>query len=211
MKDSANQAGGFVGKFEAGSRPALLVIDFQRGMTDTSVSTMGSDCTQAIAATNKIIKAARERGPVIFTACSYHSHAMDAGAFLKKCPELSSFVHGSAACELDPRLDYDRERDMLLYKTQASAFFGTPLSAILASISCNMLLVAGCSTSGCVRASVVDALQLSFPPFVIEECVTDRSAAQHRSNLIDMADKYANLVSLDEMKKILEEMKNEVS
>ncbi len=103
-------------------------------------------------------------------------------------------MRGTSACELDPRLDYDPEQDIILYKTQASAFYGTPLSALLAHQACDMLLVAGATTSGCVRASVVDSLQSGFAPFVAEDAVADRSAAQHRSNLVDMASKYAEVL-----------------
>lgn len=210
MRDDANRQGGFTGDFELGKRPALLVIDFQRGMTDSSVSKLGSDCTRAIQATNELIEVARGVGPVIFTACSYHSHAQDAGAFLTKCPDLALLTHGSPGTRLDPRLNFDPAVDTLLYKTQASAFFGTPLAGMLAASQRDTVLVAGVSTSGCVRASVVDALQYGFPPFVVEECVTDRSAAQHRSNLIDMGDKYATLITLEIIKTKLVEMKHEL-
>src|SRR5690606_17517162 len=91
------------------------------------------------------------------------------------------------------RLEYDAGKDLLLYKTQASAFFGTPLSAILAANRTDTLIVAGATTSGCVRASVVDAMQNGYAPFVAMDCVADRSAAQHQSNLIDMASKYGEV------------------
>ena len=90
-------------------------------------------------------------------------------------------------------------QDLIVHKTQASAFFGTPLCGILAAERCDMLVVAGATTSGCVRASTVDAMQYGFPPFVVREAVSDRSAAQHESNLVDMDSKYADVVALESM------------
>ncbi len=194
MKDEANIRGGFDGTFPAGSRPALLVIDFQRGFTEVGLSPLASDCDAPIAATNTLIAAMRARGPVIFTVVSYASNLADMGRWGQKRSALATLVRGTATCELDPRLDYQPETDLILHKTQASAFFGTALAGILAAQHCDMLVVAGATTSGCVRASVVDAMQYGFPPFVASDCVADRSAAQHVSNLIDMSSKYAEVL-----------------
>jgi nicotinamidase-related amidase len=199
MDDKDNILSGFNGKLEKGSRPALLVIDFQRGFTETEVSPLASDCSPSIAATNRLIGAMRGLGPVIFTVVAYDRTLRDLGCWGQKCSSLKGLQRDSEACELDPRLDYDPAEDLLLYKTQASAFFGTALPGILASARCDMLIVSGCTTSGCVRASVVDSMQYGFPPFVVREAVADRSAAQHESNLIDMNSKYADVVSLGTM------------
>ncbi|SHI17827.1 isochorismatase family protein [Pollutimonas bauzanensis] len=199
MKDQANVLSGFNGVLAPGVKPALLVIDFQRGFTEAGVSPLASDCSAAIASTNRLIAALRETGPVIFTVVGYSANYADIGCWMQKCQSLSTLVRGTAACELDPRLDFDAQRDLILHKTQASAFFGTALPGILAAAHCDMLVVAGCTTSGCVRASVVDAMQYGFPPFVVRDCVTDRSAAQHESNLIDMSSKYAEVVAIDAM------------
>ncbi|MGB6106021.1 MAG: isochorismatase family protein [Pusillimonas sp.] len=194
MKDEANIRGGFDGTLPPGDQPALLIIDFQRGFTEAGVSPLAADCTAQIAATNTLIAAMRGRGPVIFTVVGYAANMGDLGRWGQKCSALSTLVRGTPACELDPRLDYRPETDLILHKTQASAFFGTALAGILAAGHCNMLIVAGATTSGCVRASVVDAMQYGFPPFVASDCVADRSAAQHASNLIDMASKYAEVI-----------------
>ena len=207
MDDKDNILSGFNGKLEKGTRPALLVIDFQRGFTETEVSPLASDCSESIAATNRLIGAMRGLGPVVFTVVGYDGNLRDMGCWGQKCSSLKLLRRDSEACQLDHRLDYDRNDDLLLYKTQASAFFGTPLSGILASARCDMLIVAGCTTSGCVRASVVDSMQYGFPPFVVRECVADRSAAQHESNLIDMNSKYADVVSLDMMLQDLQAMR----
>lgn len=195
MKDEANIRGGFDGTLRPGDKPALLVVDFQRGFTEIGVSPLASDCDTQVAATNTLIAAMRGRGPVIFTVVSYAANLGDLGCWGQKCSALSTLVRGTQACELDPRLDYQPATDLILHKTQASAFFGTALAGILASNRCDMLIVAGATTSGCVRASVVDAMQYGFPPFVASDCVADRSAPQHTSNLIDMSSKYAEVVS----------------
>ena len=195
MSDQANLQSGFGGALAIGQRPALLVVDFQRGFTEPSLSPLASDCSQAIAATNQLIRAIRPHGPVIFTVCSYSTSLQDSGLWHKKCPTLATLARGTAACELDPSIASESQ-DLVSEKTQASAFFGTPVAGILTSMSIDTLYVAGCTTSGCIRASVVDAMQHGFPPFVVEEACTDRSKCQHDSNIIDMRDKYAEVVDL---------------
>lgn len=203
MKDDANVRSGFNGTLATGRKPALLVIDFQRGFTEPAVSPLASDCSSAIAGTNRLIAAMRGVGPVIFTVVGYSPNLADLGCWGQKCGSLSTLVRGTPACELDPRLHFDPATDLILEKTQASAFFGTALPGVLAASHCDMLVVAGCTTSGCVRASVVDAMQYGFPPFVASDCVADRSQAQHESNLIDMSSKYAEVMEIDSMLEVL--------
>ena len=200
MRDEANFRGGFDGTLQPGDTPALLVVDFQRGFTEAGLTPLASDCGAAIAATNQLIAAMRRAGGrIIFTIIRYARHLGDMGCWGRKASSLATLIDGTAACELDPRLDHDPGRDIVLYKTQASAFFGTPLPGILAAGRCDMLVVAGATTSGCVRASVVDAMQYGFPPFVVAQAVADRSARQHASNLVDMSSKYAEVVDLPDM------------
>lgn len=210
MRDDANIRGGFDGTLSPGSRPALLVVDFQRGFTEPGVSPLASDCSTHVAATNRLIDALRSSGPVIFTTVCYSPNLQDMGYWGKKGSSLATLIRGTAPCELDPRLHYQAETDIIVQKTQASAFFGTPVAGILASAQCDTLFVAGATTSGCVRASVVDAMQYGFPPFVVSDCVADRSAAQHDSNLIDMASKYAEVLDIEAALSILKtiEQKN---
>lgn len=197
MRDEANIRGGFDGTLTPGQRPALLVVDFQRGFTEPGVSPLASDCSAHVAATNRLIDAIRGLGPVLFTTVCYAPNLHDMGWWGKKGSSLATLIRGTAPCELDPRLHFDPETDIIVQKTQASAFFGTPVAGILASAQCDTLFVAGATTSGCVRASVVDAMQYGFPPFVASDCVADRSPQQHQSNLIDMASKYAEVVDTD--------------
>jgi len=208
MQDTDNIRSGFNGSLQFGQRPALLVVDFQRGFTEPALSPLASDCTSAVLATNPLIDAMRGLGPVIFTILGYAANLSDMGAWGRKCTSLDTLKRNTPACEVDPRLAYDPATDLLLHKTQASAFFGTPLAAILAANQCDSLIVVGCTTSGCVRASVVDAMQNAFPPFVVQDCAADRSAAQHTSNLIDMQSKYAEVVSLEQMLENLARLRN---
>ncbi|WP_046867029.1 isochorismatase family protein [Microvirga massiliensis] len=206
-KDSANAQSGFYGTFPPGRSPVLLVVDFQCGFTDTDVSPLASDCGAVIRATNRLISAMRGAGPVIFTVVGYEPNMADSGIWPQKCASLKTLIRGTKAVELDPRLEYDPSFDAILNKQQASAFFGTPLAGILAANRCDMLVIAGCTTSGCVRASAVDAVQYGFPPFVVRDCVADRSPAQHESNLIDLESKYAEVLDLENTLEILTSIK----
>lgn len=203
MQDQDNIRSGFNGTLTFGTRPALLIIDFQRGFTETELSPLASDCSSAVLATNDLIDSIRGLGPVFFTVLGYQQNLGDMGMWGKKCTSLGTLIQGTPTCEVDPRLHYDPSTDIVLQKTQASAFFGTALSALLAAHHCDSLVVAGATTSGCVRASVVDAIQYGIPPFVVQDCVADRSAAQHASNLIDMQSKYAEVVSVTSMRAML--------
>lgn len=207
MTDVANLKSGFGGALTVGQHPALLVVDFQRGFTEPALSPLASDCTRAIEATNQLIRAIRPHGPVIFTVCSYSPSLQDSGIWQKKCPTLATLERGTAACELDPAIEINN-KDLIIDKTQASAFFGTPVAGILTSMRIDTLYIAGCTTSGCIRASVVDALQHGFPPFVVEEACTDRSIHQHESNIIDMQDKYAEVIDLPTALKQMSWIKN---
>lgn len=198
IRDEANAASGFYGSLKPGRKPALLVIDYQLGFTDVLVSPLASECSASVEATARLVAAARSVAPVIFTAVGYDAPMLEAGVWREKCSSLETLIRGSRAVEIDPRLGFDPKRDALLVKAQASAFFGTPLASLLAAGGYDTLLVAGCTTSGCVRASVVDAIQHGFRPFVVRDCVADRSAEQHESNLVDMQSKYSEVIGLSE-------------
>lgn len=204
VKDAANAASGFYGSLTPGRKPALLVVDFQLGFTDIEVSPLASDCSAAVMATAKLIAAARPGVPVIFSVVGYDVPMLEAGVWREKCSSLETLRRGSRAVEIDPRLGFDPSRDTLLVKAQASAFFGTPLASLLAAGGYDTLLVTGCTTSGCVRASAVDAIQYGFRPFVVRDCVADRSPEQHMSNLVDLQSKYSEVVGAQEAVRMLE-------
>lgn len=207
MLDTDNVASGFGGTLELGKRPALLVVDFQCAFTQPELSPFASECDDQLTATNKLIDAMRDVGPVFFTSAGYDDHALDTGLWIQKNPGLATLRRSSKHCDIDERLHVDPQVDLLIHKTQASAFFGTPVAALLAARGVDMVMLAGATTSGCIRASVVDAIQHGFAPFVVEECVSDRSAAQHDANLVDMQSKYAEVVSLNSMLQFLSTLK----
>ena len=197
--DQANRLGGFYGDLKLGSRPVLLVVDFQKGFTQSRLSSLAGEFDDAINATCSIIRNVREKMPIIFTICGYRSK-LEAGRWIEKCSALGDLILGTETCELDPRLPVSLESgDLVIFKQMPSAFFGTSLCATLNFIGVDTVFIAGCTTSGCVRASVVDALQYGFAPFVIEDACADRSVTQHESNLVDMQSKYAQVVSSREL------------
>jgi len=200
-------ARGFGGTLGFGSRPALVIVDLVNGFTDLA-SPLGSSMTAEVEATKIILGAARvKRIPTFFTTVAYDdSDLQDCGAWAKKIAGLTILRNGSTAVQVDERLERAPD-EAILVKKYASAFFGTDLGSRLTSRSIDTVLIAGCSTSGCVRATAVDALQLGFRPIVIRECVADRSAAAHEQSLFDLEQKYADVISVDNVLSYLNELK----
>lgn len=185
---------GFGHPIERGSRPALLVVDLTRGFTDPSFPT-GADLTAEVERTATLAREFRSlEHPVLMTTIAYQPHLRDAGAWLAKFPGARGLVEGTPAVELDPRLGVSGS-DVVITKKGASAFFGTNLAALLSAEAVDTLVVCGATTSGCVRASVVDSVQYGFQTLVVEDCVGDRASGPHEANLFDMQAKYADLVS----------------
>jgi maleamate amidohydrolase len=176
-----------------GERPALLIVDFQLGFTDPD-SPIGSDMSAAIGATAELLTAARAAAvPVWYTVVGYRADLADAGVWPRKYPRLSALRLGTAAVQVDPRVS-PSDVDVVVVKQYASAFFGTSLQSMLAAARIDSLIVAGCTTSGCVRATVVDGMQHGYRMVVPEDCCADRDEAPHRANLFDMRTKYADVV-----------------
>ena len=187
---------GLAAELGFGNRPAIVVVDFIRGFTDPS-SPLGSDLDAEVEATGRLLDAARNaNAPVFFTTTAYDEDCRDAGLFVRKIPSLGILTRGTEAVELDPRLGR-RKGDVLIEKQYASAFFGTPLASLATAGGVDTLLLAGCTTSGCIRATVVDAMQNGFRPMVVEQCVGDRSPEPHRAGLIDIHGKYGDVVDLE--------------
>jgi maleamate amidohydrolase len=188
---------GFGSPVARGARPAVVVVDLSRGFTEERFPT-GSDLAAAVAATRRVLEAARAAGaPVVFTTIAFAPGDGERVAWIRKVPGLSVLAEGSEAVELDPRLER-RADELLLAKKGASAFFGTGLAGRLRSLGVDTAVVCGATTSGCVRATVVDAVQHDFPTLVVREAVGDRAQAPHEANLFDMDAKYADVVALDE-------------
>ncbi len=182
---------------EPGRKPALLVVDFVRAYLVPG-SPLYAGVEDARAAAEKLLGLARSAGiPVFLTNVVYEPGGADGGVFFRKLPVLSCFERGrhpelAAFAEgLEPRAG-----ETVISKQYASAFFGTPLDAKLKALGVDTLLIAGVSTSGCVRATVVDACQHGFVPLVVRDAVGDRHPEPHEANLFDMKAKYAEVVSL---------------
>jgi maleamate amidohydrolase len=180
-----------------GTRPAVLVVDFSCGFTDPACA-LGSDLDEPVEATARLLAVARAAGlPVVFTTIAFGPGGADGGIWTQKMPALVELEIGSRWVEIDPRLER-REREPVVVKKGASAFFGTNLPAILVAAGADSVVLCGATTSGCVRATAVDLLQYGYPALVPRECVGDRARAPHDANLFDIDMKYADVVSLDE-------------
>src|SRR5699024_5844686 len=173
-----------------GKSPALLIIDFMNAFTDKT-SKLGCQLDGQIEATKNVLSIARDNDiPIIFTTVGYEPNYKDGANFIKKVPALKELVIGSKAIEIDERLQRNEETESLIIKKFASAFFGTNLMSMLTDERVDTLLIAGCSTSGCVRATAVDGLQYGYKVVVLEDCVGDRSHRAHEANLYDIEMKY---------------------
>jgi maleamate amidohydrolase len=190
---------GFHGRAGFGLRPALLVIDVNVGFTDPE-SPLACDLEGVVGAFPRLLGAAPAAPlPIVSTTVSYdEGDRLAAAAFVDKIPALLTLEAGSRWVEIDPRIA-PLPDEPVLNKLFASAFFGTPLSSLLTAAGCDGVIVTGASTSGCVRATVVDALQHGFRPVVPREAVGDRNPAAHEANLYDIDTKYGDVVTLDEV------------
>jgi nicotinamidase-related amidase len=189
-----------------GKHPALLVIDMQVGFTAPEKSPLAGNLDSHVAAINRLLPAARKAGaPVVFTVVGYDPQIPgNGGLWPEKAPTLLELKLGSDLVKLDPRLQRMPD-ELLLIKKYASAFLGTPLASTLVSRGVDTVVVTGCTTSGCVRATVIDALSHGFRPIVPEEAVGDRAREPHDANLFDIDSKYGDVVPLAEALAYLEE------
>jgi nicotinamidase-related amidase len=192
------------GRVGMGTHPAVLVVDFQRCFVDPAIPG-GADFSGAITETRRLLDVSRSAGaPVVFTRVAYHQADLrDAGLFLEKCPSLRFARAGTENVELDQRLGR-RRAEKLVTKQFASAFYGTRLRSMLRSRGVDTVIVCGCTTSGCVRATVVDALQGGFRALVPRECVADIDPEPHTAALFDIDAKYGDVVSADEVARLIE-------
>lgn len=184
---------GFGNSAGMGRAPALLIVDFVNGFADPAVFG-GGNIGPAIGATVPMLAFCRERGiPVAHTRVVYAADGTDAGVFARKAPGLLRLTEDDPLSQIVPELT-PVAGELVVRKLGASAFFETQLASWLRLRRVDTLLVAGCTTSGCVRASVVDSLQHNFRTVVLTECVGDRAQAPHEANLFDMGQKYADLM-----------------
>ncbi|MGH3058219.1 MAG: isochorismatase family protein [Gaiellaceae bacterium] len=189
-----------------GDRPALVVVDMSTGFTDPE-SPLACDLEHVVEAVGLLVAAARRADvPVVYTTVAYDEEGKRrAAAFLEKVPALLTLEAGSRWVEIDSRIA-PQPGEPVLRKLHASAFFETELAGLLAAAGCDSVIVAGASTSGCVRATAVDALQHGYRTVVPREAVGDRSAGAHEANLYDIDAKYGDVVPLAETLARLEEL-----
>lgn len=189
---------GFGGRGGFGRRPALVVIDMTLGFTDPE-SPLACDLEGPVENIARLLDAARRAEiPIAFTTVAYReSDKLTAAAFIDKVPALLTLEAGSRWAEIDPRIA-PRETEPVLNKLFASGFFGTGLSSLLTAAGVDTLVITGASTSGCVRATAVDALQYGFRPVVPREAVGDRNPDAHEANLYDIDAKYGDVVPVED-------------
>ncbi|WP_410659233.1 isochorismatase family protein [Amycolatopsis sp. lyj-112] len=190
---------GFGATVPRGARPALVVVDLTRGFTEPGFPS-GADLTAEVTAAASLVTAARRHDvPVIYTAIAYTAAEADgdAIAWLRKAPGMRALREGSEEIALDPRLERS-DVDHLILKKGASAFHGTALAAVLAGLNTDTVLVCGATTSGCVRATAVDAVQSGFNTLVVREACGDRAQGPHDAALFDLQAKYADVVTVED-------------
>lgn len=182
-----------------GRKPALLLIDFMQGYTTPDAPLYAPDVVDAVQQTAGLLEQARSLGiPVVHTNIRYQpKHFADGGIWVQKAPVMKDMVEGNPLAAFCPQVA-PRDDEPVVSKQYASAFFGTSLASLLHAKGVDTVVLAGCSTSGCIRASAVDAVQHGFRTIVVRECVADRHPAPHEANLFDIDSKYGDVVSRQE-------------
>jgi maleamate amidohydrolase len=197
---------GFGAALPFGRHPALVVVDVVQAYVQQGSPLYAQGFVDALAPNRRLVAEARAQGiPVIFTGVVYSPDGRDGGIFFRKVPALKCFIKGSPlgafAEGLEPQPD-----ETIVMKQYASAFFGTSLASTLTSLGIDTVLVTGFSTSGCVRATALDAMQHGFNVFVVREACGDRDPAPHEANLFDLQAKYAEVVTehdaIDRMRRV---------
>jgi maleamate amidohydrolase len=192
-----NYAGAFDGHLPFGERPALVIVDAAMAYLDKA-SPLYAGVEAALASIERLVAVARTAQiPVVFTRVVYEPGGADGGLFYRKIPALRLFDAGSQLGEFPVGLQ-PAANDIVITKQFASSFFGTRLASILTALKVDTLLITGFSTSGCVRATALDALQSGFAPFVVRDACGDRHPAPHAANLFDMQAKYAEVIGEDQ-------------
>lgn len=189
------ERGIFQGRFGFGSTPALVVIDMAYGWTDPAYAGGSARLNTAVAAIQQLLPVVRsKRIPIYYTTSSYHEKPQ-----FKSAEDYSPNYRAwdRRACEIDERVR-PLPGERILFKEHASAFAGTPLAGHLIGQHVDTLLITGCSTSACVRATATDAKSLELRPIIIREAVQDRSEIAHEWTLFDIQARFADVVSLAE-------------
>ncbi len=186
--------GVFDGSISFGKSPALVIVDVVMAYLDP-ISPLYAGVEDALASNMRLASAAREADiPVIYTNVSFAKGGADGGLFYRKVPALKAFEAGSPLGVFPPSLQ-PQPGDLIITKRYASAFFATHLASTLTATGIDTVIVTGFSTSGCVRATALDALQHGFAPFVVRDACGDRHPGPHEANLLDLQAKYAEVIT----------------
>lgn len=190
----------FQDQFGFGKRPAVVVVDFAYGWTDDAYAGGSRRLDGPVVATRQLLEFIRVRKkqvPIIYTTSPWHPATGDQ-PFKSAADKSAKFRPWDArACEIDERVS-PTPGDLVLLKENASAFFGTHLAPYLIQLGVDTLLITGCSTSACIRATATDAKSYRFKPIIIRDCVGDRAEAAHEWTLFDIQARFADVVSLDQ-------------
>ncbi len=197
-RDDNYRQSGFGHSVGFGERPALLIVDFVQAYLDRT-SPLYAGVEDVLERCIRLLAGARGAAIPVFHSCvSYRPGSADGGAFRRKLPLLACFEEGSPYAAFAPGLE-PAAGESVIVKQYASAFFATPLAANLTAAGIDTLVIAGLTTSGCVRATAVDAIQHGFHPLVVRDAVGDRHTDPHEANLFDLEAKYADVVAIDEV------------
>lgn len=190
---------GFGRQIGFGANPSVIVVDLINAFTNENMP-LGAPLEKVVEATSEILAAARSHHlPIFYTSVAYEdSDLKDAGLWISKMKGLTTLRLGTAEVEVDRRLGRLVSEAQII-KKYASAFFGTDLITRLNSLCVDTLIITGCTTSGCVRATAVDAIQYGIRPMIVREAVGDRSKAAHEQSLFDLQAKYADVMALAEV------------
>ena len=203
-----NYAGVWDNRLGFGKKTALLVIDLLQGYTLKGAPLFAPGVVKAVGEMPALLKAARaKKMPIIHTRVLYNpSDFADGGVWIKKAPVLKSLVPGNKYARFCKGVE-PKKGELVIVKNYASCYFGTSLAATLTALGVDTVMITGCTTSGCIRASAVDAVQNGFRPIVVRECVGDRHDGPHEANLFDINAKYGDVISKAEALKYIKGIK----
>jgi len=186
-------------KMGFGKKPAILVVDFQKAFTKRGSPLGGSDLImKAVKNTKRLLKKARERRVPVFYSVMVYENSKEMGLFPLKFRNIDVCKSGSEWAEVDDEVKQE-EGDIVIVKKAFSPFFGTPLAVYLHNLGVDTVIIAGCITSGCVRAAAIDSFSHGFRTVIPEDCVGDRALEPHKANLYDMNLRQADVVTLEEV------------
>lgn len=195
--------GAFGASLGMGTRQALLMIDFAQAYF-VRESPLYAEAPLALECASALLIWARSRAiPVLHTRVEYNAQGIDGGYFFRKVPALQVFCAGNPLGDFEPAVR-PLPGELVVTKQYASAFFGTSLASTLRTLGVDCVLIAGMSTSGCVRASALDTIQNGFIPIVVADACGDRHSAPHDASLFDLQAKYADVMSFSQVQAALD-------